>query len=165
MKYTVIKLNLYFMVHSNVWNFEKIWLSGTLIIIRKPKVSQTDERTWGSLYTPDINMKDINKGTLQMQMVFKWCEETTHFCGNMSMKLLEVSPSCLHFSLMFSEGEVKSPCFLKVWWALNSMFQYPETLYCLLISIPEICYGICHCNHNKLGFDSGCRSKFCEEIL
>ena len=35
-----------------------------------------------------------------------------HFCGNMSMKLLEVSLSCLHFSLMFSEGEVKSPCFL-----------------------------------------------------
>ena len=28
------------------------------------------------------------------------------------MKLLEVSLSCLHFSLMFSEGEVKSPCFL-----------------------------------------------------
>jgi hypothetical protein len=32
-KYTVIKLNLYIMVHSNVWKFEKIWLSGTLIII------------------------------------------------------------------------------------------------------------------------------------
>jgi hypothetical protein len=37
-KYTVIKLNLYFMVHSNVRKFEKILLSGTLIIIRKPKV-------------------------------------------------------------------------------------------------------------------------------
>jgi hypothetical protein len=37
-KYTVFKFNLYLMVHSNVWKFEKIWLSGTLIIIRKPKV-------------------------------------------------------------------------------------------------------------------------------
>jgi hypothetical protein len=44
-KYTVIKLNLYFMVHSNVWKFEKIWLSSTLIIIRKPKVWRTDGRT------------------------------------------------------------------------------------------------------------------------
>jgi hypothetical protein len=31
------------------------------------------------------------------------------------LKLLEVYLSCLHFSLMFSEGEVKSPCFLQVW--------------------------------------------------
>ena len=31
------------MVHSNVWKFDKIWLSGTLIIFRKPKVWWTDE--------------------------------------------------------------------------------------------------------------------------
>ena len=31
---------------------------------------------------------------------------------------VEVSLSGLHFSLMFSEGEVKSPYFLQVWWAL-----------------------------------------------
>jgi hypothetical protein len=42
-KYTVIELNLYLMVHSIVLKFEKIWLSGTLIIIWKPKV--TDGRT------------------------------------------------------------------------------------------------------------------------
>jgi len=42
-KYTVIELNLYLMVHSIVLKFEKIWLSGTLIIIRKPSV--TDGRT------------------------------------------------------------------------------------------------------------------------
>jgi hypothetical protein len=30
-----------------------------------------------------------------------------------------VSLSCLHFSLVFSEGEVKSPYFLQVWWALK----------------------------------------------
>jgi hypothetical protein len=45
------ELNLYFMVHSNVWKYEKIWLSGTLIIIRKPKVWWTDGRTWSVKYT------------------------------------------------------------------------------------------------------------------
>jgi hypothetical protein len=34
-----IKLNMYFMAHSKVGKFEKIWLRGTLIIIRKPKKS------------------------------------------------------------------------------------------------------------------------------
>ena len=34
------------------------------------------------------------------------------------MKLLGVSLSCLHFSHMFSEGEVRSPYVLQVWWAL-----------------------------------------------
>jgi hypothetical protein len=38
-KYTLIKFNLYFMVYSIVLKFEKIWLSGTLNIIRKPKKS------------------------------------------------------------------------------------------------------------------------------
>ena len=38
-KYTIIKLNLYFIVYSIVLKFEKIWLSGTLNIIRKPKTS------------------------------------------------------------------------------------------------------------------------------
>jgi len=33
------------MVHSNVSKFEKICLSGTLIIIRKPKVWRTNRRT------------------------------------------------------------------------------------------------------------------------
>jgi hypothetical protein len=51
----------------------------------------------------DINMKDINKILANLKahfqcIFFKWCEET-HFCGNMSMKLLEVSLSCLHLSL------------------------------------------------------------------
>ena len=36
-KYNVIELNLYVMVHSLVLKFEKIWLSHTLKIIRKPK--------------------------------------------------------------------------------------------------------------------------------
>jgi hypothetical protein len=37
--YTIIKINLYFMVYSIVLKFEKIWLSGTLNIIKKPKKS------------------------------------------------------------------------------------------------------------------------------
>jgi hypothetical protein len=36
-KYIVIEINLYLMVHSSVLKFEKISLSGTLNIIRKPK--------------------------------------------------------------------------------------------------------------------------------
>jgi len=47
------------MVYSIVLKFEKIWLSGTLIIIRKPKVWQTDERTWGSLYTPRLSPSGV----------------------------------------------------------------------------------------------------------
>jgi hypothetical protein len=43
-KYTVIELNLYLMVHSIVWKFEKIWLSHTLNIIRKPKKSLFSKR-------------------------------------------------------------------------------------------------------------------------
>jgi hypothetical protein len=36
-KYTVIELNLYLIVHSIVLKFEKIWLSHTLNIIRNLK--------------------------------------------------------------------------------------------------------------------------------
>jgi hypothetical protein len=43
-KYTIIKLNLYFMVYSIVLKFEKIWLSGTLNTIRKPKKSLFSKR-------------------------------------------------------------------------------------------------------------------------
>ena len=43
-KYTVIELNLYLMVHSIVLKFEKIWLSHTLNIIWKPKKSLFSKR-------------------------------------------------------------------------------------------------------------------------
>ena len=46
-KYTIIKFNLYFMVYSIVLKFEKIWLSGTLNIIRKPKKSLFSKRKKG----------------------------------------------------------------------------------------------------------------------
>jgi hypothetical protein len=39
----------------------------------------------------------------------------TFLWNHVSMKLLEVSLSCLHFSRMFSEGEVKSPFALQVY--------------------------------------------------
>jgi hypothetical protein len=54
------------------------------------------------------------KDTLQMQIKKKMRRNNTFLQKHVSMKLLEVSLSCLHFSLMFSEGEVKSPYF---WWA------------------------------------------------
>jgi hypothetical protein len=43
-KYSIIKLNLYFMVYSIALKFEHIWLSGTLDIIRKPKKSLFSKR-------------------------------------------------------------------------------------------------------------------------
>jgi hypothetical protein len=42
--FTIIKLNLYFMVHRIVLKFEKIWLSRTLNIIRKPRKSLFSKR-------------------------------------------------------------------------------------------------------------------------
>jgi site-specific DNA-adenine methylase len=49
--------------------------------------------------------QDISKDTLQMQ---NKSEKPTFLRKHVSL-------SCLHFSLMFSEGEVKSPYFLQVW--------------------------------------------------
>jgi hypothetical protein len=37
------------------------------------------------------------------------------------MKLLEISLSCLHFSLMFSLGESQVSLFLQVWLALTRL--------------------------------------------
>ena len=51
------------MVHKNVWKFENIWLSGTLIIIRKPEVWRTDGRTDGheDPYIPPTLVKPGDK--------------------------------------------------------------------------------------------------------
>jgi site-specific DNA-adenine methylase len=49
--------------------------------------------------------QDISKDTLQME---KKVKKPTFLQKHVSL-------SCLHFSLMFSEGEVKSPYFLQVW--------------------------------------------------
>jgi hypothetical protein len=43
----------------------------------------------------------------------KWCEEAIHFSAKMSLKLLEVSLSCLHFSLMFLKEKSSLPIFCK----------------------------------------------------
>jgi hypothetical protein len=75
-----------------------------------------------------LNMKDINKilakAYLKCNFFLNDAKKTTILRKHASMKQLVVSPSCLDFSLMFSEGEVKSPCFLEVWWALIS-FHLP----------------------------------------
>ena len=49
------------MVHSNVWKFEKIWLSGTLIIIRKPKVWWTDRHEDPYIPPPDSRQTLFNQ--------------------------------------------------------------------------------------------------------
>ena len=66
-----------------------------------------------------LNMKDINKILAKAHFKCKYKKmmrkKNTLLWNHVSMKLLEVSLSCIHFSLMFSEGEVKSPYFLQVW--------------------------------------------------
>jgi hypothetical protein len=44
----------------------------------------------------------------------QWETKNIFLWNHFSMNLVEVSLACLHFSLMFSEGEVKSPCFSQV---------------------------------------------------
>ena len=86
-----------------------------------------------------LNMKDINKILAKTRFKCKYkkkCEKKPYFCENMSLwHYLEVSLSCLHFSLMVSEGEVKSPCFLQVWWALTGICQFIQVK---LTKIPYI---------------------------
>ena len=65
-----------------------------------------------------FNMKDINKILAKTHFKCKKkkkVKKPTFLQKHVSMMLLEVSLSCLHFSLMVSEGEVKSPYFLQVW--------------------------------------------------
>ena len=61
-------------------------------------------------------MKDINKILANGKTQHIFVETCLH-------EAVEVSLSCLHFSLMFSEGEVKSPYFLQVWWALQDIYE------------------------------------------
>ena len=72
-----------------------------------------------------LNMKDINKilakTHFKCKLKKKMWKKNIFLRKHVSMTLLEVSLSCFHFSLMVSEREVKSPCFLQVWWALVYM--------------------------------------------
>ena len=74
-----------------------------------------------------INMKDINKILAKTHFKCKYknkmWKKNIFLRKHVSMTLLEDSLSCLHFSLMVSEGEYKSPCFLQVWWALGTNVQ------------------------------------------
>ena len=59
-----------------------------------------------------LKMKDINKilakAHFKCNLFLNDAKKQIIFAEHVSMKLLEVSLSCLHFSLMFYEGEVKS---------------------------------------------------------
>jgi hypothetical protein len=68
----------------------------------------------------------------------------TFLQNHVSMKLVEVSLSCLHFSLMFSEGEIKSPYFLQVWWALGSLYFYILLLLMPVSSSVLLLYASAH---------------------
>ena len=54
-----------------------------------------------------LNVKDISKGTLQMQFFLMMQRNKIFWQNHVSVKLLEISLSCLDFSLMFS-GEKSS---------------------------------------------------------
>jgi hypothetical protein len=71
-----------------------------------------------TLYTLKIcpNEYDISKDTLQMQ---KKVKKPTFLQKHVSL-------SCLHFSLMFSEGEVKSPYFLQVDLGFNIHLKFRQ---------------------------------------
>ena len=122
-----------------------------------------------------LNMKDINKilakAHFKCNCFFKWCGETTHFCGNMSLwscwksSLLppvlwgrsQVSLSCFHFSLMFSEGEVKSPC--HVFTFPSCSLREKSSLPVMFSLLPHVLWGRSQvslsCLHFSLMFSEG----------
>ena len=94
--------------------------------------------------------QDISKDTLQMQ---KKVKKLTFFRKHVSL-------SCLHFSLMFSEGEVKSPYFLQVLWALAPCIFIS---YCCLCQCQAVCYYymlVPTKYHWNISFQKKCSSKY-----
>jgi len=53
------------------------------------------------------------------------------------MTLLEVSLSCLHFSLMVSEGEVKSPYFFASVVSPGNVNYFACVYFCRIHKVPE----------------------------
>ena len=92
----------------------------------KQNLKSTNLRSTTIIQVPNmnlkLNMKDINrilaKSHLKCNYFFNY-EKKQHIFAETCL-YDEVYLSCLHFSLMFSEGEVKAPCFLQVWWALHN---------------------------------------------
>jgi hypothetical protein len=78
-------------------------------------------------------MKDIKKilAKTHFKCNKKNVKKTTFLRKHVSMILLEVSLSCLHFSLMVSVGEIKSPYFLQVWWAVFHALLFTATFFIL----------------------------------
>ena len=108
------------------WN-KCLWQKWIKSKINKYKINNDNKKQIQNMNLM-LNMKDINKILANAHFkcnIFKWCEQTVFFWRKLvSKKLLEFPLSCLHFYLMNSEGEVKSPYFLQVWWVLTYTFTY-----------------------------------------
>ena len=63
-----------------------------------------------------LNTINLNHFTCKY-FFFNYAKNQHIFVYTCLSEVLEVSMSYLHFSLMFSVGEVKSPHFIQVWWA------------------------------------------------
>jgi hypothetical protein len=101
-----------------------------------------------------LNMKDVNKILAKTHFKCKESEKKNIFLPK------HVSLSCLHFSLMFSKGEVKSPYFLQVWWALAPCIFIS---YCCLSQCQAVCYyylPVPTKYHWNIFFQKKCSSKY-----
>jgi hypothetical protein len=74
------------MVHSNVWKFEKIWLSGTLIIIRKPKKSLFSKRK-RVIWTVNLKYTMIE---LNLYLVVHSIVNLSQYCGPLNTGLSSI---------------------------------------------------------------------------
>ena len=78
-----------------------------------------------------LNLKDINKiltkAHFKYNFFFKWCKETTHFCGNMSLWSCWKSPCHVFTSPSCSLREKSCPSLSVLWWALIICFIYLDT--------------------------------------
>jgi hypothetical protein len=97
-----------------------------------------------------LNMKDINKILAKTHFKCKKSEKNIFLWKHVSL-------SCLHFSLMFSEGEVKSPYFLQV------RLPCIAISYCCLCQCQEVCnyyMSVSTKYHWNISFQKKCSSKY-----
>ena len=99
------------MVHSNVWKFAKIWLNGTLIIIRKPKVWRTN-RHEDPYIPPTLVERGYNNDRCELMCsgsVFSFCS-----IGNRRVALVR-NPEISH---AWEKDEILT----KYWLAIYKLF-------------------------------------------
>jgi hypothetical protein len=124
-KYTAIILNLYCMVHSNVWKFDKIWLSSTLIIIRKPKVWWTDRH--GDPYIPPPRLSSSGgikrRRKFEVKMLFTVNFNLSHSVINWMHAMFKVSAALF---LLENRDFLGFRMLFKVW--LNQIFSNFNTM-------------------------------------